>query len=170
MQRGTFELENSYVRKRGYEAREIIDDLNDPSAWLKMSVARFIYTGNMNQTGFYGDLKVRAGQINNTKGQVIFVLYKYGPITSYGSLRYSTVTPVKGFTECVFRDLDYGTYAIYVLHDENKNNRTDWKGGRLVEGVGLLSNPGPRLIYDFERMKFEFTEQNDSIEIQMIYP
>jgi uncharacterized protein (DUF2141 family) len=45
-------------------------------------------------------------------------------------------------SECVFRDVKPGRYAVTVLHDENRNGKMDkvWLLGIPLEGYGVSNN------------------------------
>jgi uncharacterized protein (DUF2141 family) len=69
-----------------------------------------------------------------------------------------------------FTGIPYGTYAITVLHDENKNGKLDTK--LLVipaEGVGTSNNPKLTGPPSFNQSKFEVNKSELAISIKMMY-
>ena len=74
--------------------------------------------------------------------------------------------------KCVFRNIKYGEYAAFIIHDENKKNNFDVTiFGRVKEGYGISNyDPLQGLYLRFEKMKFEFSKHEQEFEIEMDYP
>lgn len=71
----------------------------------------------------------------------------------------------------VYSGLQYGSYAIALFHDENKNNKMDSNLiGMPTEGYGFSNNP-PRSMgpAKYEDTIFAVDKPDVSMEIKMIY-
>jgi len=87
------------------------------------------------------DLTVHVSQLRNNTGVVQFALYnKEGSIPDEKYKKQYKIgksTIQKNAATFVFSNLPEGTYAINILHDENRNGQID-KGFILpVEGIGF---------------------------------
>lgn len=73
--------------------------------------------------------------------------------------------------ECILENIPYGTYALSVLHDENRNRKMDktWIG-KPKEGFGTSNNPrirfGPP---GFDESRFTLDAEEVALEIDMKY-
>lgn len=118
-----------------------------------------------------GDLLVQARGFLHDRGQVVAQLFREGDDimrieTAYRSTR-GTIRDKHA--ELVFRNLDYGTYAVTVFHDENSNGTLDHNLLRMPAEplgfsngfhLGLFSGlPG------FGKLQFEFRPGADTITI-----
>lgn len=68
-------------------------------------------------------------------------------------------------------EVPYGSYAVSVLHDENKDGELDTGLlGIPKEGIGFSNDP--RIVRgtpNFEKTRFEFNEDSSEIEITVKY-
>jgi len=75
-----------------------------------------------------------------------------------------------GKVSAVFYDVEYGVYAVSVVHDVNENNRLD-KGlfGIPVEDYGFSNNAKPGLFGppSFESASFKFDAEHKTIRIKI---
>ncbi len=88
-------------------------------------------------------LTVVVKHLRNSKGVVQFALYnKEGSIPDQKYKKYlkKAITPIyNDSSSVVFKNLPKGTYAVNILHDENKNGKID-KGFLLPkEGIGFTN-------------------------------
>ncbi|PWH85735.1 DUF2141 domain-containing protein [Brumimicrobium oceani] len=122
----------------------------------------------------YHDLKITVKDLRNSKGIVQFTLYnKSGSIPDeyfekYYKIRKSTIQ--NNSAEFTFKGLKSGTYAVNILHDENKNGEID-KGWVLpIEGIGFSNFKSIGLTNrpNFEKASFELTK-NKEVLIHVIY-
>lgn len=77
---------------------------------------------------------------------------------------------VEGRAEYTFEDLEPGTYAVSVLHDENENGELDFNVfGMPSEGYGASRNPDARFSApSFEESSFE-AKGDVELEIVPLY-
>ena len=96
--------------------------------------------------GSGGALVVRATNFRNTDGQAIVEIYNAKDTwLDQGAGLVRRVVPLSGDTlELRFEGLPPGTYAVSVIHDENKNGELDfqWLPPGPAEGSGV-SNDAP---------------------------
>ncbi len=120
-----------------------------------------------------GDITVKVKNILNTKGKLDIGLYNKED-DSFGdrekNLKGAEVA-IKGKTVVYkFTDVPDGTYAVAVIHDENKNNKLDRNFfGIPSEGYGFSNNIRPAFRgANFTESKFKL-KGNKSITIKMGY-
>lgn len=120
------------------------------------------------------DLKISVKDLRNSTGVVQFTLYsKSGSIPDehfekYYKLGKSTIK--NNAAEFTFIGLKSGTYAVNILHDENKNGKID-KGWVLpIEGIGFSNFKSIGLTNrpNFEKASFELNK-NREVLIHVIY-
>jgi uncharacterized protein (DUF2141 family) len=68
-----------------------------------------------------------------------------------------------------FEGLPYGSYGISVFHDENRDGKLNTFLGVPREGVGFSNNPTLRPGISFEVAKFEVSQVQQQIAIQVKY-
>lgn len=120
------------------------------------------------------DLTVEVHELRNNKGLVQFALYnKDGSIPDENFEKYYKIERVKiegNSANYVFKNLPKGTYAVNILHDENKNGKID-KGFMLPEeGIGFsnFTKIGLGNKPNFKKASFELNADK-KIEIKVIY-
>ena len=101
-------------------------------------------------------LTIKVEGLRNSDGEVIFALYnKEGSIPDEKYENYfkmgSSKIDDKGSASFTFTDLPQGSYAVNILHDENKNGKIDKKfmlpipkegvGFSNYESIGLSNKP-----------------------------
>lgn len=86
-------------------------------------------------------LTVKVNDLRNSKGVILFMLYnKEGSIPDFKLNKYykrEIVAISKNSSSATFDNLPKGNYAVFILHDENKNSKIDKKFILPTEGVGL---------------------------------
>ena len=112
-------------------------------------------------------LTVTVENVINEKGKVIVALHTPETFMK-GPGILNAESKISGDTvQFVFENVDPGTYAIMVLHDENENNRMDYElSGMPKENYGMSNNPmsfGPP---QFSDAKFEFGEEDQHLKIR----
>lgn len=119
-------------------------------------------------------LTVKVENLQNSKGEVQFTLYNTdGSIPDEYYKNYFKMDKSRienGKAEITFSNLPKGTYAVSILHDENKNGKID-KGFILPkEGIGFsnYSSIGLTNRPDFKKASFELN-QNKTIKVKVIY-
>jgi uncharacterized protein (DUF2141 family) len=86
-------------------------------------------------------LTVKVSDLRNSTGVVVFALYnKDGSIPDEKLKKYykkEIVLITKNSASVTFTNLPKGNYAVFMLHDENKNSKIDKKFILPTEGVGF---------------------------------
>lgn len=86
-------------------------------------------------------LTVKVSELRNSTGVVLFVLYnKDGSIPDDKLKKYyrKEIAPIaKNSATVTFNNLPKGNYAVFILHDENQNNKIDKIFILPTEGVGF---------------------------------
>ena len=124
--------------------------------------------------GSKGNLKVVVLKIRNSKGQVGFFLYKSSegfPNHFDKSILSSYVKTNASSTLYTFHDVEFGTYAVCVFHDENSNKKIDsnWIG-MPKEGIGVSNNAkGHFGAPKYEDAKFTLDKPEQTITIALTY-
>jgi uncharacterized protein (DUF2141 family) len=119
-------------------------------------------------------IQVRITGIESSKGQLALLLFKGGdgfPSDYTKAVRQVMIPVVSPATVYTFADLPFGTYAITVMHDENKNNELDKNMfGIPEEGIGVSNNAlnmfGPPV---FNECAFNLNGASAKVEIQLDY-
>lgn len=119
-------------------------------------------------------IKVVVEGVRNDQGQVGILLFRQAqgfPSDHQAAMRQELVPARKGRVEASFDGLPAGTYAIAVMHDENKNLKIDTNIlGIPKEGYGVSNNVknlmrAPR----FAEAAFELRSGRSAQTIQLIY-
>lgn len=86
-------------------------------------------------------LTVKVTDLRNSTGVVVFALYnKDGSIPDEKLKKYyrkEIVAIAKNSATVTFNNLPKGNYAVFILHDENQNNKIDKIFILPTEGVGF---------------------------------
>lgn len=115
---------------------------------------------------------ISISEFRNENGMALITLYNTEDTwTEIGKAYRKIRQKIKGKSMWVeFVDLPPGTYAIYVLHDENENNEMDMKWfpyPRPGEGVGASNNYKGRS--KWKHAKFALGQENKKLKIQLKY-
>ncbi|HQW06252.1 MAG: DUF2141 domain-containing protein [Flavobacteriales bacterium] len=119
-------------------------------------------------------LSVEVNELRNSTGVVQFALYnEVGSIPDEHYENYYRLLSgriVNGSSRITFEHLPPGSYAVNILHDENKNGKID-KGMILPkEGIGFsnFGSIGLRNRPNYDKASFEL-KGNRTIEVKVIY-
>ena len=119
-------------------------------------------------------LTVEVKGLRNSIGEVQFTLYnKDGSIPDEHFEKYYKLLKaeiVNGSSTVRFENIPQGTYAVNILHDENKNGKID-KGFILPkEGIGFsnIASIGLRNKPSFSKASFDL-KGDQTIEVKVIY-
>ncbi len=119
-------------------------------------------------------LTVRVDGLRNSEGVLQFSLYnKAGSIPDETFKKYykQSIAEIKGKASWVtFEDLPAGTYAVSILHDENRDKKID-KGFVLpTEGVGFSNYKSVGLMNrpNFKDASFEVSADK-KVSVSIIY-
>ena len=119
-------------------------------------------------------LTVEVKGLRNSIGEVQFALYnKDGSIPDEHFKKYYKLLKaeiIDGASTVRFENIPQGTYAVNILHDENKNGEID-KGFILPkEGIGFsnIESIGLRNKPNFSKASFDL-KSDRTIEVKVIY-
>jgi uncharacterized protein (DUF2141 family) len=74
----------------------------------------------------------------------------------------------KGGNDLKITNLQHGTYAIAIYHDENSNEKLDTNFiGIPKEKTGVSNNPNSRSIPSFSDARFDFLSSKKVLEINI---
>lgn len=137
-----------------------------------ISISFFSFIPNKNNETY--TLTIKVVDLRNAKGVVQFSLYnKEGTIPDEKFKKYYK----KGLVEIndnsasyTFTDLPKGTYAVNILHDENKNGQIDKKFILPKEGIGFSNYQSIGLSNrpNFSKASFKLNSDKE-MNIKIIY-
>jgi uncharacterized protein (DUF2141 family) len=113
-------------------------------------------------------LTVRVTGIRNATGNLRITLSRDANVVDQRTVEIDA----KSMTgQAVFENLPQGTYAVSVIHDENKNGKLDFDSmGMPVEGYGASNNPEKRMgPPNPEETTFALKQAPVTTEIKLIY-
>lgn len=92
-----------------------------------------------------GDLQLQITNLRSNKGSILISVFKGSdgfpkdPMKAIKKMRVN----ISQANKIVIKDLDYGDYAVAMVHDENNNGMIDTGlFGIPKEGIGFSRNPG----------------------------
>lgn len=117
-----------------------------------------------------GTLTVVASGFEHDRGQVVAKLFRRGDGAPKGPGYRKLVQRIqKRRATLLFRDLAYGSYAVFLFHDENTNGTLDHNLlGLPKEPLGFSGGFKMSLLHgipDFDDLRFEFTRKANAIAI-----
>lgn len=116
----------------------------------------FSYAQNKGQ-----NITVTVNNVLNNKGKVIFSLHTENTFMKSQSLQSDESIIENGKAKVTFKNVEPGTYAIMVLHDENDNKRMDFEvNGMPKENYGMSNNPVSYGPPQFTDAKFSFESED----------
>ena len=113
-------------------------------------------------------LTVHVNGIRNATGKIHLALFRDSIAVDKRDL---DIAPKTHSAAVVFEKIPQGTYAVYLIHDENMNGKLDMdEMGMPLEGYGMSNNPPRREGKPgFDETNFKVANPEVSIEINMIY-
>ena len=106
-------------------------------------------------------IAVTVNNVTNNNGKVIFSLHTEDTFMNSQSIQSTESIIEDGKAQATFKNVESGTYAIMVLHDENDNKRMDYElNGMPKENYGMSNNPVSYGPPQFTDAKFELTEED----------
>ncbi len=91
-----------------------------------------------------GNIQIKVTGLKNKNGQLGILIFtnKEGFPSDWQKAYKQILVPISGdIAEYTFTDLPFGTYAVSVMHDENKNKKLDTNFiGIPKEGYGVSNN------------------------------
>ena len=140
---------------------------------MLLTLAVFLLSMSSNPTEYYS-LTVKVKDLRNSNGVVQFALYnKDGTIPDEDYVNYYKKLngEIKnGSATVTFANLPKGTYAINILHDEDKNGKIKKGWVMPVEGIGFsnFSSIGFSNRPNFKKASFSL-ESNLTKSVKIIY-
>ncbi len=112
-------------------------------------------------------ITVTVDNVTNTNGKVSFALHTKATFMKQQGIMVAE-SKIEGKTATVtFKNVQPGEYAILVLHDENENNRMDYRAnGMPLENFGASNNVmnfGPP---EYEDAKFIVSDKDLKLNIR----
>ncbi|WP_036598883.1 DUF2141 domain-containing protein [uncultured Olleya sp.] len=132
--------------------------------FFALSLSTIAQTEQNNETG--QTITVTVNNVKNNTGQVIFGLHNNQTWMKTQGIQNTSTKIENNIATVTFKNVKPGTYAVMVLHDENINNRMDFKNGMPLENYGMTNNPlsyGPPQYSD---AKFEVTNQDLDFKVR----
>lgn len=136
----------------------------------KMVIAGLMVAGIIAMYGedVKGNIKVKGEGFRKDKGEAFIVLHKEGDDFRKDTNIIKGVIK-DGICEFDLKNIEYGEYAIKVVHDENKNGKMDM-GIFGTEGIGVSKNvklAGPP---KYDEIKVVIDGSKKVMNIKMQYP
>lgn len=104
------------------------------------------------------NITVTVDNVKNDKGKVVFSLHTKDTFMKGNGIMNAESDIKEGKVTITFENVQAGEYAIMVLHDENDNQRMDFReNGMPLESYGMSNNVmsfGPP-VYDDAKFKVE---------------
>ncbi len=121
-----------------------------------------------------GNLKIELTDFRNDKGNVAIAIYKDELSFKNNKISgapYTMLLAASGSKTLTLHDLPAGTYAISILHDEDKDGTLDMNTrGFPVEGYAYSNNVGKLSIPPFKDASFTHSKDADTVQtIKIIY-
>ena len=134
---------------------------------MKNLILRIVFF--LTTIGFAQDgrtITVTVDNVPNTNGKVAFALHTKNTFMKTNAI-INLESTIKGNTAtAIFNDVKPGEYAILVLHDENGNNRMDYReNGMPLAAFGASNN-----VMDFGPPQYEdakFIVAEDDLDINI---
>jgi len=112
------------------------------------------------------NITVTIQNIKNDKGSVILGLHTEDTFMKGPGIKNLKSKIENGQVTVTFKNIEVGTYAIMVMHDENDNNRMDFENGMPLESYGMSNNPMSYGPPQYQDAKFEVNDKDLSFNIR----
>lgn len=121
-----------------------------------------------------GNLKIELTNFRNDKGNIAIAIYKDEisfKDNKISDAPYTMLLDASGSKTLTLHDLPASTYAISILHDEDKDGTLDMNERDFpVEGYAYSNNVGKLSIPSFKDASFTHSKDADTVQtIKMIY-
>ncbi|MDY7031741.1 MAG: DUF2141 domain-containing protein [Thermodesulfobacteriota bacterium] len=141
---------------------------------LILNIFMFVFLLNSSVYAQKGKLIVEIREFKNTKGLARVVLFNQSkgfPSEYQYGIRSKSIKLDTTLIYVVFDSLDYGKYALSVLHDENKNGKMDTNFiGIPKEGYGVSNNINPKMRAPrFDEAMFSLGVSEKELKISLSY-
>lgn len=120
-----------------------------------------------------GVLTVRVSNVQNDKGQIGCSLFKNRdgfPMDADKAVTRIFVKQKAGKATCIFKNVKAGTYAVSVMHDENKDGKMETSMvGRPKEWWGVSKNVPPERFGPpkYEAASFPYSGEAKALDIKL---
>ncbi|WP_232735088.1 DUF2141 domain-containing protein [Olleya sp. Bg11-27] len=104
--------------------------------------------------------------VKNNTGQIVFALHTTDTWMKGQGIQHENMSIENNTATVTFKNVKPGTYAIMVLHDENKNNRMDFENGMPLENYGISNNPMSYGPPQFSEGQFKVTSEDLDFKIR----
>lgn len=112
-------------------------------------------------------ITVTVDNATSDNGKVLFALHTQNTFMKSNAVQVAANTIENGKVKVEFKNVEPGTYAIMVLHDENENQQMDFEtNGMPKENYAVSNNSlsyGPP---KFDDAKFEVTDKDLHLQIR----
>ncbi len=121
------------------------------------------------------DLILDISGIRNTDGEILVAMFNQPEGFPEDESRFFRVDTIRNLSSntarSVFHDLEFGEYAITLMHDENVDGGMEYNWfGMPKEGYGFSTNYKPIFkAPKFEETSFQFNKNAQVIKVKMIY-
>ena len=120
-----------------------------------------------------GDLTVTITGVRNSAGDLWVAVYD-DAVAFVEQNEYKSAAQVKlrareGFVSFTLRGLVEGSYAVSVMHDENRNAQFDQQGSTPLEGYGYSNGFGSTSMPSFDRAAVPVKPSGTETVIKLIY-
>lgn len=138
-------------------------------ATVLMAGAAYTYVGEMRSSGVFHPMSLRVSGIRSDSGVVRVTVCRAREQFPVGCDLANEVQAQTGAITVHFPQVEEGTYAAAVFHDENENGQLDMFEGRPVplEGVAFsndaFANAG---VPSFEQARFDFDGNEQKLRVQ----
>jgi uncharacterized protein (DUF2141 family) len=122
-----------------------------------------------------GSIVVEITELRSFEGQVLVSIYDEAegyPRSHDAVLQTKVVRPIESSdVKVVFENLEYGDYALAIMHDENSSGEMDYSAfGLPAEGYCFSNNVRPRIRAPrFKKAKLELNQDVVTQTIRMLY-
>lgn len=128
------------------------------------------FSSAFSQTSSQQKLNVYAENFKTDNGQAVANLFLKGESLKKKPAHQLISKIVDGKTVFEFTNLPYGDYAVIVFHDKNANGDLDHSWGMPSEPIGYSNDWSFSLFTGmptFEKLKFNYSQQNNSITVKV---
>jgi uncharacterized protein (DUF2141 family) len=134
---------------------------------LSLFLALFLTVSLCNSQTNGNTITVTVDNVLSNKGKVLFGLHTEGTFMKSKAIKNVESTINNSVAMATFKNVDKGTYAIMVLHDENDNKQMDFEdNGMPKENYAMSNNPMSYGPPQFTDAKFEVTDKNLDLQIR----
>lgn len=114
---------------------------------MKILAALGIATAILSQPTLAQGVSLTVEGLRNGKGNVLVFVFDhpraFDNLYVESAIDYAEIPARKGTVAHHFKSLNAGPYAIFVLHDENKDQDLNYSGNAFLEGIGASGAPNP---------------------------